>query len=321
MEKRIIIPNTDLSVSPIGLGTVGAGVKWDGEDANRIFETYLSCGGNVFDTAHVYSDWIPSEVARSERVIGDWLEKSGKRNEVVIITKGGHPDMMVANPDTHCSRMRKSDMIKDLDGSLKQLRVNEIDIYFYHRDDTTQPVEQLIDIMEEFVKAGKIRYYACSNWSTKRMKEADAYAKKMGYRGFVANQALLNVGSKYMNPLDDDTMVVVDDEMYAYHKDNQANLLIPYMGVCSGFFHALETKGAKAVENNPYYTEMNLRMAKNIQKIKEKYPCTTSQAVLGFFMVQDFPCLPLYGPQNADQLINVMNTVNIPFEKSDYSLV
>ena len=130
MEKRVLVPNTDLSVYPIGLGTVDAGLRWDGADADKIFDTYLGCGGNIIDCAHVYSDWVPGEIARAERVLGDWLQRSGKRNEIVLITKGGHPDMTGENPDTHISRMTHDDMVSDLNASLKQLRTDVIDIYF-----------------------------------------------------------------------------------------------------------------------------------------------------------------------------------------------
>ena len=116
MEKRIRIPDTELSVYPIGLGTVDAGLRWDGADADRIFDTYFEQGGNIIDCAHVYSDWVPGEMARAERVLGDWLTRSGKRNDVIVITKGGHPVMTGENPDTHKSRMTHEDMVQDLEG-------------------------------------------------------------------------------------------------------------------------------------------------------------------------------------------------------------
>ena len=102
--------------------------------------------------------------------------------------------------------------------------------------------------MEEFRRNGKIRYYGCSNWTTARMKEADAYCKSKGYRGFVANQDMYNIGVKYMNPFSDPTMVVCDEEMLQYHRESD-NLLMPYMGVCSGFFHKLRAKGSEAVQD------------------------------------------------------------------------
>ena len=159
MEKRIMIQDTDIELFPIGLGAVNAGLAWDGADADRIFDAFLYYGGNLIDTAHVYSDWVKPERARSERTIGDWLRRSGKRQQVVIATKGGHPDMTVENPDLHLSRMTKADMQSDLNSSLEKLGTDYIDLYFYHRDNTEQPVEELVEIMEEFrrqVRTGQL---------------------------------------------------------------------------------------------------------------------------------------------------------------------
>ena len=144
-----------------------------GRTLTAFFDTFVDMGGNLIDTAHVYSDWVGPERARSERVVGDWLERSRKRSRVVLVTKGGHPDMTVENPDPHISRMKKADMVSDLDSSLRQLRTDYIDLYFYHRDDTAQSVGELIEVMEEFRRQGKIRCYGCSNWTTRRMREAD----------------------------------------------------------------------------------------------------------------------------------------------------
>ena len=319
--KKMIIPDTELKLSPIGLGCVNAGLKWDGKEADYLFDAFLDMGGNLYDTARVYSDWIPPEIGRSERVLGDWLTRSKKRNQIVIITKGGHPDMTGNNPDTHKSRVSRAEMRTDIELSLKTLRTDYIDIYFYHRDDESIPVEELIETMEEFVKLGKIRYYGCSNWTTQRMETAAKYCKEKGYRGFAANQALYNVGYAYMNPLDDDTMLDLDGPMQQFHKENPGNLAMPYMGVCSGFFNKILANGEEAVKDSPYYTEGNIRMAQKLKQIMEKYSVTATQAVLGFFTCQDFACLPLYGPRGVESLEEACGTFEIPFTNEDYKLV
>ncbi|HCT92309.1 MAG TPA: aldo/keto reductase [Lachnospiraceae bacterium] len=318
MKRNVTIPETDLVLSPMGLGAVNAGLRWDGPDADRIFDAFLDLGGNVIDTARVYSDWIPPEIGRSERAVGDWLERSGKRSRVVLVTKGGHPVMTGPHPDLHVNRVARADMEQDIDLSLKALRTDHIDIYFYHRDDQTIPVEALVDTMESFVKAGKIRYYGCSNWTTDRMKAADAYAKKMGYRGFAANQALLNLGSKYMNPLEDDTLVYVKEKMYRYHDENRGNLLMPYMGVCGGFFSAYAARGEEAVKDSPYATPENLAFARRIGELQEKYHASPIQLALGYFTLQKFPCIPLYGPRDVASLEDAAGTFDIAFERGDY---
>ncbi|MEG0913687.1 MAG: aldo/keto reductase [Oscillospiraceae bacterium] len=318
MSKRIKIANTDLSLYPIGLGTVDAGLRWDGADADRIFESYIDLGGNLIDSAHVYSDWVPGEVARSERVVGDWMKRSGKRNQVVLITKGGHPDMLPKVPDMLASRCARADMIADLTASLKQLRTDCIDIYFYHRDNANQSIEEEIETMQDFVREGKIRYYGCSNWTADRMIAADEYCKAKGYRSFVADQSLLNVGMKYMNPMPDPTLAYTEGAAYQYHIDNANNLMMPYMGVCSGFFHILKSGGEEAVKNSNYCTEGNMKVAERLDGLCKKYGCTITQAVLGYFYTLPFDCLPLYGPSIPEHIKDAACTLDIKFEKSDY---
>lgn len=318
MDNRIQIPDTELSVFPVGLGTVDAGLRWDGVDADRIFDQYLDVGGNLIDSAHVYSDWVPGEIARSERVVGDWLRRSGKRDQVVLITKGGHPDMTPKVPDMFANRCTRQEMISDLNASLKQLGTDYVDLYFYHRDDRSIPIEEAVEIMQDFVREGKIRYYGCSNWSVERMKAADTYCKEKGYRGFIADQSLLNVGMKYMNPMPDPTLAYTRGEAYQYHIDNPRNLMMPYMGVCSGFFYILHSNPEAAKFSN-YYTPGNLKVAKRLDEICEKYSCTLTQAILGYFRTREFACVPLYGPSVPLHMEDAAGIVNVPFTAEDYN--
>ena len=93
---------------------------------------------------------------------------------------------------------------------------------------------------------------------------------------------------------------------------------MPYMGVCSGFFHKYISKGPDAVKGSPYYTEGNIRTAERVKELCREYNATVSQVVLGFFGQQDFDCAPLYSPKNVDQLIEAMKTFEIPFRNEDY---
>lgn len=314
--KKIKIPRTDLELSPIGLGTVNAGLSWDHEDAFKIFENYLAAGGNLIDTAHVYSDWVPGEIARAERVVGEWIRNRKKTDDFILMTKGGHPRM-----DTMTvGRLSKEKMTDDLNASLKLLGVDCVDIYFYHRDDLNRSVEELIETMEDFHREGKIRYYGCSNWTTARMKEADEYCKAKGYRGFVANQDMFNIGVKHMNPFSDPTMVVCDEEMLQYHRESD-NLLMPYMGVCSGFFHIMKAKGLEAVKDSCYNTAPNLKIAEEIYKLCDEKGYTITQALMGFFDVQDFDVLPLASADNQAQLAELDKTLATEFNVSDYSFL
>lgn len=316
MGILITIPNTDLKLSRIALGTVKAGLAYDGEDADRLFDMYLDLGGNIIDSARVYSDWVPPETGRSERVIGDWIRRKKRRNEVVLITKGGHPDKNCM----HVSRMNRQDMEHDITLSLNSLGVSCIDIYFYHRDDVSRPVGELLEQMEKFRKEGKIRYYGCSNWAAARMTEADAYAREHGLRGFIADQMLFNMGSKHMKPFDDDTMVTMDDTMLAYHKKNPGNMAMPYFGICSGFFHHLAAGKEEKVKSSPYYNPQNLELARKIGQLREKYGASITQILIGFYLTQDFTMIPLVGSTNPDRLKDAMDALAHRFDAADFVL-
>lgn len=315
--ERIMVPHTELSLCPIGLGTLNAGVKWDGKDADSVFDAYVSMGGNLIDTARVYQDWIPGEIGRSERVVGDWLARSGKRNEIILMTKGGHPVYLKEGDDLHLSRMAETDMRKDLELSLRALRTETIDIYLYHRDDLKQPVEQLIDVMERFRKEGKIRFYGCSNWTAPRIREAQAYSKRMGYTGFVVDEAFLNPALKHMNPLPDNTLVYCKDELAAYHSEPDAPLVVSYYSVASGYFHKYLNGGEAAVTGNPYDTPKNRLIAERVKTLAEQYRCGITQVLLAWFSVREYPCVALYGPGRIEQLTEAMETPLIPFAADD----
>jgi aryl-alcohol dehydrogenase-like predicted oxidoreductase len=311
----IQLPNTELKVFPIALGTVNAGLTYDGSDADRLFDQFLDLGGNMIDTARIYSDWVSPEKGRSERVIGDWLRREGKRNKIVLATKGGHPNM----DSMHASRMGQEDMEHDLDLSLKTLGVDIIDLYFYHRDDIGQSTGELLDRMEGFRKAGKIRYYGCSNWKTGRMLEADTYAKEHSLRGFIANQMLFNIASKYMNPFGDKTMAAMDEAMLRYHLEHQDNTAMPYFGICSGFFHRLEAGKEEELKTSPYYTPENMEIARKIKILREKYHASISQILLGFYFAQDCAMVPLIGPSKAAHLEDAMGSLEIDFDAGDFT--
>ncbi len=319
MTKQIFIPNTDLGpLFPFGLGTTAAGLKWVGTEADAVFDTFLDLGGNVIDTARVYSDWAPGVIGRSELTIGQWLKKSGKRHQVVLMTKGGHASLLEMPPDMHKVRLSREEMTKDLELSLQALGTDCIDIYMYHRDDESRSVEELVETMEDFVRQGKIRYYGCSNWKLSRIKEAAAYCESKGYRGFVVNEVLFNIGTAYMDPPADDTLVWMDTAMTAWHKENPQVLPLAYFGNCGGFFQRyLEGKPLDEA-NKAYLTEGNKAVARRITELAKKYNATILQIVLGFFTQLDFNCIPLFGPRNGENLREAMEIFHIPFEEDDY---
>lgn len=317
MERMYQLPGTELTVSRIGLGTVKAGLSYRGEGTERLLGAFLEQGGNLIDTARVYSDWIPGERGRSENEIGRAVRRLGIRNRIVLMTKGGHPDMTVPAPDMHRSRNSEAEIRADVEASLRALQTDVIDIYFYHRDQESLSVAEETETMEALVREGKIRYYACSNWSAQRIEEADAYCAARGYRGFVADEALLNLGVKHMKPPKDDTLRALQGELRAYHERNRRNTAMPYSSVAEGYFHHILKNPATAA-GSVYDTEGNRQAAFRVRELMEQRRASLTQVLLGFFLHQPFPCIPLVGPAGAEQLSDLMKTMEIPFRDEDY---
>lgn len=316
MKHTLILPGTGLSVSPFGLGCTRAGSAWTGERADRLLDYFVDMGGNVIDTARIYG--LP-DIGASEATLGGWLHRRGRRSDIVLMTKGGHPEVS----SMHVSRMSRRDMELDLAASLRALRTDYVDIYFYHRDDEDQSVGELLECMEDFRRAGHIRFYACSNWSTRRMREADAYARAHGLTGFVGNECLYNLGSAGAGPLHDDTLVRADADMLAYHQGGTHNTMMPYSGLCEGFFHRLESSPSvqdARLTGSPYHTPANLRLAGRVALLREKYAATTSQVLAGFFFTSAVPMLPLFGCSSESHLAELLAAVDIPFTAQDYRL-
>lgn len=316
MKHTLILPGTGLSVSPFGLGCTRAGSAWTGERADRLLDYFVDMGGNVIDTARIYG--LP-DIGASEATLGGWLHRRGRRSDIVLMTKGGHPEVS----SMHVSRMSRRDMELDLAASLRALRTDYVDIYFYHRDDEDQSVGELLECMEDFRRAGHIRFYACSNWSTRRMREADAYARAHGLTGFVGNECLYNLGSSGAGPMHDDTLVRADADMLAYHQGGTHNTMMPYSGLCEGFFHRLESSPSvqdARLTGSPYHTPANLRLAGRVALLREKYAATTSQVLAGFFFTSAVPMLPLFGCSSESHLAELLAAVDIPFTAQDYRL-
>lgn len=308
-EKFISIPNTELKMFRLGYGAVDAGGSTQDAALFSCIDCYASHGGNVLDTARVYT------AGKSEEAIGRYFAQSHKRDDFVLITKGGHPPLT----DLHHSRLSLAEVGADLEESLKALQTDHIDLYFLHRDDESQPIGNLIELLETFVKAGKIRYYGCSNYSAKRMAEADEYAKAHGYRGFVANEMFYNVASDRMNPFPDDTLGIMDEAMLQYHNANPGNLSMPYFSVCSGFFHKLQKNAEDpSLKDSPYYTEGNLKVFKRLQEIMAQKNVSLSQAMLGFYTIQGFNSVPLYGTSKIANLEDALGYLDHTFEPSDF---
>ena len=174
--NKISIPKTDLHASTLALGTDYFGSTVSRDVCMQLMDHYLEAGGNVIDTAESYARWLPGGEYQSEKVIGEWLRERRTRDQIVLSTKGAHPKL----ESMDVPRLSKAEIQADLDSSLQRLGVEHIDLYWLHRDSPGYPVEEILESLETFRKAGKIKYAGFSNWTQSRAEEARLAAERLG---------------------------------------------------------------------------------------------------------------------------------------------
>ncbi|AUY54334.1 aldo/keto reductase [Streptomyces sp. CB01881] len=213
---RVRLGTSDLAVYPLSLGGNVFGWTADEEQSFAVLDAYAAAGGNFVDTADTYSSWVPGNVGgESETIIGNWIRSRGNRDDLVIATKVGlHPE---------ARGLSAANIKSSVEGSLRRLGTDRIDLYYTHQDDDT-PVEEFVTALNELVKEGKIREIAASNISAERLAEALAFAASEGLAKYVAVQPHYNLVSRatFEGPLAD---VVADHGLAT----------VPYYALASGF--------------------------------------------------------------------------------------
>ncbi|HCU91807.1 MAG TPA: alcohol dehydrogenase [Actinobacteria bacterium] len=180
------IGDTDLDVFPLCLGGNVFGWTADEPTSLAILDAYTGAGGNFIDTADSYSEWAPGNSGgESETIIGRWLRRRGRRDDLVIATKAGqsvhHPGLSPAN------------IRATAEASLRRLGVDHIDLYYAHEDDPATPLAETVAAFGELVRSGKARYVAASNYSAPRLAAALAAARQQGLAGYAALQVHYNL--------------------------------------------------------------------------------------------------------------------------------
>ena len=177
-----------LAVSPFALGTMTFGTAGWGSDENgsrAVFDAYVDAGGNFIDTADVYSG------GRSEEMLGGFIAERGLRDQIVIATKAG----FAAGQGPHAGGNGAKHLHSALNGSLRRLRTDHVDLFWLHVWDSVTPAEELLETMAALVRAGKTRYWGVSHAPAWYVAKLATLAAAQGKPGPVALQyfyALVN---------------------------------------------------------------------------------------------------------------------------------
>ncbi len=307
--RTIQIQGTDLRPSELCMGTGDMGAGLDRQASFALLDSFFESGGNFIDTAKVYSDWIPGERSRSEKMIGEWIRERKNRSNVILATKGAHFDL--ATP--HILRVTPADIVSDINASLQHLQTDRIDLYWLHRDNPTLPVGEILDTLNAQAQAGKIRYYGCSNWRVERIEAARKHAAENGLQPFAAVQNMWSLARVNTSSMIDPSIVAMDDELWAHHNQTQL-AAIPFSSQANGLFQKMAAASPDALPKSLRQTYINPdteRRGLRLTQLREQTGLTITQIVLGYLLSQPFPTIPIFSSRSLEQLADTLSAAGV----------
>ncbi|MFA7437677.1 aldo/keto reductase [Castellaniella sp.] len=209
---------TDLEIQPLVFGGNVLGWTMDEATSFRVLDAFVDAGFTAIDTADSYSRWVPGNDSESEKIIGRWLSARGNRDRIHVFTKVGS-DMGQGKKDLSASWIEQA-----VEGSLRRLQTDYIDLYQSHWPDPSVAPEETLRAYDRLIQAGKVRYIGCSNFDAAQLAQSQSVASKLGLARYETVQNELNLYSRsaYEGPVQD---FVVENGLSA----------LSYFSLASGF--------------------------------------------------------------------------------------
>lgn len=292
MENKRRIGQSELQTRPFVLGTNVFGWTADEKESFRILDAYTDAGFNFIDTADVYSNWIDgNKGGESETIIGNWIKKTGRRDDIYIATKVGS-----AMSDTQ-KGLKKDYILKEADASLKRLNTDYIDLYFVHFDDLSTPVEETLEAFAKLIEAGKVGYIGASNMSPERLRESLEASKKNNLPAYVCLEPEYNLYDRKGYETNYEPLV----EEFGLG-------VISYYSLASGFLTGKyeskedlsgKQRGGKIEE---YLNDRGRRIITTLKEVAADYKATPAQIALAWLQARPSITAPIASVSKTSQL-------------------
>ncbi|MDD2213620.1 MAG: aldo/keto reductase [Oscillospiraceae bacterium] len=305
MKEIELLPGKK-TVSALCLGCGSFGAEVSEADAFRQLDRFLAAGGSFVDTARIYGAWMGRGEGLSETTLGHYFKQTGRRHDLTISTKGGHPQWGTTMP-----RLQAEDLVQDVKLSLRALQTDYIDLYYVHRDNPDLPVEAILAPLEALCQEGLIGHYACSNWALPRLQAAQAAAEKLGYAGFSSNQLMWSLADIDPAAVDWD-LCAMNAATYAYQQAQQLPAMA-YSSLAHGYWAKRQQHlPIKANFQRLYHTEVNEQLAELMtHELPDGY--SVLDISLLYFSQRPFPVVPIAAFRSEAQLNEALAAMDKPY--------
>ncbi|PTY03830.1 aldo/keto reductase [Opitutaceae bacterium EW11] len=298
--KYKLLGRSGLRVSELCLGCSTFGVNWgpigsDLAESRRVFDTFASAGGNFLDTSNKYQE------GQSEEFVGEFIQ--GNRDYWVVGTKFSLVDGMKDGADPNACGNHRKNLVRSVEGSLKRLKTDYIDLLWLHMWDYTTPIEEIICSLTDLVRSGKVRYIGASNFPAWWIVKANAFSQHHALSPFVATQVEYALTERSLEP----------EFLPMCHEEDVALCAWSPLGggMCTGKYN-------RPGGNNPAYrlaehvdparkafwhaaTARNLAIMDRVNPIADAIGRPTVQVALRWMIQQVVTTIPIFAAHNAAQ--------------------
>jgi aryl-alcohol dehydrogenase-like predicted oxidoreductase len=309
--KRRKLGNSGLEVAPLAFGGNVFGWTVSEADSFPLLDAFVSSGFNLIDTADIYPRWVPgNEGGESEVIIGNWLKRSGKRQEVVIATKVGFE--MGPNKQG----LSKDYIMRAVDDSLRRLQTDYIDLYQSHTDDPQTPLEETLDAFTELIKQGKVKAIGASNYTAERLAEALEVSKSRGLARYESLQPLYNLYDR----------AVYEDALEPLC-EREGLGVINYYSLAAGFLTGKYrseddlSKSARGGTVKKYLNARGFRILDALEQVAAQYNSTPAHVSLAWLIARPSITAPIASATSLDQLNDLIEATKLELDQDAIELL
>lgn len=293
---------TGLRVSRLCLGTMAFGnQQWgcDEPTSRKIVDRFLDAGGNFLDTADVYGSGV------SEEITGRGI--AGKRQQVILATKVAGS----MGPSANDRGLSRKHILDAVDASLRRLGTDYIDLYQVHAPDPTTPIEETVRALDDCVRAGKVRYLGCSNYSAWQIMQAIAVAKELGAARYDCLQPQYSLVCR---SIEREHLPLCAAEGIG---------VIPWSPLGGGFLSGRIRQGrgpepgTRAADNEMSrgrLTQRNVEIAEAVAQVAEERGATSSQIALAWLLAQPEVTAPIFGARKLEQIEDDLGALDVELD-------
>lgn len=298
-EQTRALGRSGIEIAPIVFGGNVLGWTADKPRSFELLDHFVARGFNTIDTADVYSAWAPGHTGgESEEVLGQWLARRGRRDDIVLMSKVG---MMEVRQGLSAANIEAA-----IEDSLKRLRTDYLDIYFAHIDDQDIPLEETLTGFARVVESGKVRVIGASNYSAERLRQALAISEAKGLPRYEVMQPLYNLYDRYD----------FEAQLAGIAAEHELGVVC-YFALASGFltgkYRRVEDveRSARADFLKRYFDARGQRVLEGLMAVSEELSARPSQVALAWLLSRPGITAPIVSATSREQLDELLDSVSL----------